>query len=51
MSNNKNIDDIVRNSFESVNKNAPDNLWNNLSTKLDLPEIDYEIDTKIKNSF
>lgn len=51
MDENNDIEKRIRESFDGLNKPAPDNLWNKLSGKLSVSEIDKGIDTKIKNGF
>lgn len=51
MANRSNIDHIVKQGFESINKKAPADAWKNMSAKLDMPDFDAKIDEQIKNSF
>ena len=57
----RNLDDLIKSSFDKINKGAPDSLWANLSSALD---VDAEssgstekdppqnpLDTKVKESF
>lgn len=47
----KNIENKIKESFSSLNKSAPLNLWNKLSDKLPINDSDANIDSKIKEGF
>ena len=61
MEDKRNLDDLIRSSFDKINKGAPDGLWGKLSSVLDadaesLPSTEKDLshnplDTKIKESF
>ncbi len=51
MDKNKNIDNKIKETFESLNKQAPVDLWNKFSDKLEDINIDKTIETKIKEGF
>lgn len=61
MEDKKNLDDLIKSSFDKINQRAPDSLWGNLSSALDTdtgsPQTTEKhlrpnaIDTKVKESF
>lgn len=51
MDENNDIEKIIKESFDGLNKSVPDNLWNKLSGKLSASDIDKSIYTKIRHGF
>ena len=51
MADNKNIDNKIRESFEGLNRSAPQGLWEDLSENLDISKSDSTIDERVKEGF
>ena len=59
MEDKRNLDDLIKSSFDKINKGAPDGLWGKLSSALDTESPDStendpvqnSLDTKVKESF
>jgi len=51
MADDKNIDNKIRESFEGLNRSAPEGLWEDLSENLDVSKSDSTIDQSVKESF
>ncbi len=50
MDKNRNIENKINESFNSLNNKAPENIWDNISDSLDVP-VNETVDNKIKDSF
>ncbi|MDD2634073.1 MAG: hypothetical protein PHW82_01080 [Bacteroidales bacterium] len=51
MVDNNDIENKIKESFESLNSKAPQSIWDNISDKLDVPVDESALDSKLKDSF
>ncbi len=51
MVDNNDIENKIKESFESLNSKAPQSIWDNISDKLDVPVDESVLDSKLKDSF
>lgn len=51
MDNNKHIDNKIKEGFGHLKTTAPKNIWNEISTKINTPDLDLKVDNQIRESF